>query len=713
MPLSLLIPAALLGLAALLIPVVVHLRRRPRTRVVPFPSLMFLEKVPIKADQRRRIHHWALLAIRALALALVVLAFARPFFTGESSLAAVGSGPTERVLLLDRSWSMAAADRWDEALDAARGALADAGPLDRISLVVFDQGGEAVVRSAPDAARVRSALDTLRPGAQATRYGPGLKLAQTILEESELPSYAVVLVSDFQRGGWSGEEGVSFPDGTRVRPVAVGGGPVPNHALAGVTLSRERVEGRERVTPAARITRTGGNGELEVQVALEMDGRPLQARTVTLPAEGATGVVFQPVTLTERHTQLTLRLPGDALPQDDAYHLVLSPGRATRVELVSAPARGTSGDLYLRRALEIGDQEPFEIYGRGTAVPAAPALADRHVLVLNDRPFPTGDEGERIRAWVRDGGGLILVAGDRGRWGADFADLFPGTLGGIVDREDGRGERLAGLDYDHPVFELFRDPRQGDFAAARFYRARAYGVEPGDSVQVLARFDDGTVALAERRVGEGRVLVWSSTLDAFWTDLALKPVFLPFVHRLVRYASGRDPVVDAFTAGQVLDVADVPAMESAGLGEVAEALAASEERVALTPDGGSRALDAAAPFLALDQAGFFQIRPPGQDGVRPVTVAVNVEREEADLTPMDPDEIVAAVGGAVGAGNVAEGAPATAEALRLRREDQERRQSLWRYLLVGALGLLVLESIIANRLSRRGTTGGRHARASG
>lgn len=711
MPLALLIPAALLGLAAIVIPIVVHLRRRPRSKVVPFPSLMFLERVPIKAEQRRRIHHWALLSLRALAIALVVLAFSRPFFTDESALAATGIGPTERVVLLDRSWSMAAGDRWEQALDAVREAVSELGPLDRVSLVVFDQGGQAVVRSAPEASRIRSALDTLVPGAQATRYGPGLKLAQTILEDSELAAFEVVIVSDFQRNGWSGDEGVAFPQGTRVRAASVAGEPVDNHALAGVNLTRERVDTRERVTPAARLVRTGGEEPLEVQVTLEVDGRALQTRSVTLPPAGATGVVFDPVTLTQRHTQLTVRLPEDALPADDAWHLVLSPGRATAVEVVSAPSRGTAGDLYLRQALLVSEDQTFQVTGQGSALPGPQALASRHVLVLNDRPFPAGAEGERIREWVEAGGGLVMVAGDRGGWSEAFADLFPGRLGGVLDREGARGERLAGLDFDHPVFEPFRDPRQGDFTSARFFRSRSYQVEDGDSVQVLARFDDGSVALAERRVGEGRVLVWSSTLDAFWTDLALKPVYLPFVHQLVRYASGRNPTVDAFTAGQVLDVADAPAMESAGLGEVAEALAAAQERVALTPEGGTRELASGRSFLELDQAGFFQLRPPGQDQVRPVAVAVNVDRREAELEPLDPEEMVAAVGGAVGSGP--DGAPVqTPDALRLQREDQERRQSLWRYLLVGALGVLVLETMLSNRLSRRGRTG-RHAQATG
>jgi len=709
-PIWLLVPAFLAGLAAIVIPIVVHLRRRPRSKVVPFPSLMFLEKVPIKSEQKRRIHHWFLLALRALALAILVFAFARPFFTDPTSLAATGSGPTERVVLLDRSWSMMAGDRWEEAKRAAVEAVSGLGPLDRVSLVTFDQGAETVVRGAPDATPIRQAVDTLTPGDRATAMGPGLKLAQTILDDSELPAGEVVIVSDFQANAWTGDEGVAFPAGTAVRTVELGGEAIDNHAVTQVVLNRERVDGRERISPAARIVRTGGQDEVEVEVRLELDGRVVQTRTVTLPGSGAGGVAFDPVTVTRRHTLLSIALAGDGLPQDDRWNMVLSPGRATVVHLLSSGSRGTAGSLYLQNALDVSEEQAFQVVGGG--IPGPETLAERHVLLLNDRAFPSGAEGARLRDWVAAGGGILLVAGERGGWPEEFADLFPGTLGGIVDRDGSRGERLVGLDYDHPVFEVFRGPRQGDFSSARFYRARSFRVEEGDSVRILARFDDGSVALAERRVGDGHVLVWSSTLDAFWTDLALKPVYLPFVHQLVRYASGRNPAVEAFTTGQVLDVTDAAAMESAGLGDVAEALASAEERVALTPDGESVPLDEGRHFLELNQPGFYQIRPPGQDDVRPVSIAVNVDRREAELDAMDAREVVAAVGGAVD-GAPTQAAPGGPDADRLRREDLERRQSLWRYLLIGALALLLLETLLSNRLGRRARQGGGHARATG
>ncbi len=123
-----------------------------------------------------------------------------------------------------------------------------------------------------------------------------------------------------------------------------------------------------------------------------------------------------------------------------------------------------------------------------------------------------------------------------------MAALLPGPFGAAVDRSADWGATLAYLDYGHPVFELFRGPHSGDFSSARFFRYRKLEAKDG----VLSRYDDGAVALAGNAVGKGRVLVWTSSLDTAWNDLALQPVFLPFLHQLVRHtASHAESKLDA------------------------------------------------------------------------------------------------------------------------------------------------------------------------
>ena len=87
---SFLTPLFLVGLAALAVPVLIHLTQRERKSIVEFPSLMFVRRIPYQSVRRRRIRHWALLAMRAAAIALIVAAFARPFFR-QSAIAAAAA----------------------------------------------------------------------------------------------------------------------------------------------------------------------------------------------------------------------------------------------------------------------------------------------------------------------------------------------------------------------------------------------------------------------------------------------------------------------------------------------------------------------------------------------------------------------------------------------------------------------------------------------
>ncbi|RPJ69387.1 MAG: VWA domain-containing protein [Acidobacteria bacterium] len=138
-------PALLAGLAAIAIPIVLHLVQREKKQVVAFPSLMFLRKIPYQSVRRRVIRHWPLLLLRALVIVLLAFAFARPFVPG-ADLAAGASGNREVVILLDRSASMAYGDHFDRARQAARGVVQGLGANDRASLVLFSSEVEVAVQ---------------------------------------------------------------------------------------------------------------------------------------------------------------------------------------------------------------------------------------------------------------------------------------------------------------------------------------------------------------------------------------------------------------------------------------------------------------------------------------------------------------------------------------------------------------------------------------
>ncbi len=691
---SFLAPLFLAGLVVLGVPVLIHLIQRERHRVVEFPSLMFLRRIPYRSVRRRRIRHWALLAIRLAALAAIVLAFARPFLRGEAVASGPSAGAREVVVLLDRSYSMGYGDRWSRARAAAREAIDGLGPADRASLVLFATDAEVRVRPTSDRGRLLAEVAAATPGAGATRYAAALRLAGTLLGESRLPRREAILISDFQRIAWPGADLVRLPAGAKLTPRPVAREPTANVAVTPVSLERSTFSGQARITVTAGVTNHGSRPVTGLDAALEIGGRVVQTRRIDVVGGGAASIAFAPVTVSSPDTRATVRIAPDALAADNAFYFVVSPAAALAVVLVEPPGAPPGASLYLSRALAIGDTPRVEVAVRDADTLSEDVIDRAAVVVLDDVPVPASLAG-RLSRFVEHGGGLLVAAGRRATWPTGGPDILPGVARAFLDRGRGSPARLGVIDYAHAVFEPFRAPRSGDFSAARFYGHRA--ITPRSGATVLARFEDGTPALVERRVGAGRVMMWGCTLDLSWSDLPVKPVFLPLVHRVVRYLAAYSAPVPWITVGEVVD----PARRA---GEP-PAAGPPPARVVVSPSGRRLALgrDEGSGVVELTEQGFYEIHAPAGTVVPPTVVASNVDLSESDLTPIDPSEIVVRVGG--GERDRLDSAPPTPEA-------REALQRLWWYLLLAGIVLLAADTALADRLSKRVDSGFTEGRSS-
>jgi hypothetical protein len=663
-------PLFFVALAGIAIPVIIHLIQKERKNVVAFPSLMFLRRIPYQSVDRRRIRNWPLLLLRIAALALLVMAFARPFLKRDTFAAAAAGGAREVVLLLDRSYSLTYGDRWQRAMAAATDVVNGLSASDRASIVLFDTDAEVLLRSTSDKGRLTAALATAKPASSATRYGPAVKLAGSIISESGLPNREVVIVSDFQRLGWAGAEGVRLPDGTKVTPFSVADEETSNIAITPATLQRTMFEEQERVTVTAGALNRGA-APAGVRLTLEVDGRAIETKDLKLEPHGSATATFSPFTPTTKFTRGTVRLSDDRLAPDNVYHFVVSPRQRLKVIIVERPGTSQAASLYLAQALGLSETPTFDVIRRSMDAVTAEDISSAAVVVLNDIPVAPLT-AERLAKFVEAGGGLLTVFGERATWPAEQSRIIPALAQGTSDRTRGTPGRIGAVDYGHPVFEGFRAPRSGDFSVARFYSYRAVVLQPG--AQVLARFDDGAPALIERRVGAGRVITWTSTLDVTWNDLALKPVFLPFIHRV-------SATLASFTQR--------PASMKVG-----EVVPANKSSLVLTPAGVRVSSGDKATALQLREQGFYEIRA-GERDEEPLVLASNIDLAESDMTPIDPKDVVAGATGRAG------GAETAGSNAIVTNEERERSQRVWWYLLFGGLLLLTGETVAANAVKTR------------
>jgi hypothetical protein len=673
-------PIFLAGLAALAIPVIIHLTHRERDTPVRFPSLMFLRRIPYRTRRRQRIRHWLLFLLRAAAVALITLAFARPLLRGAAAGAPSGEAAREVVVLVDRSMSMSAGDRWDRAVAAARTVLNALSPRDRATLVLFAERAEAVGPT-HELGTLVAALEQARPIPAATRYGAAFRLAADLLATSDLPRREVVLVADFQRSGTADLEATRLPSGTSLAVISVADGEPTNLAVTDVLLDRGRGADRSRLAVGARIVNTGSEDQRGVTVALEVNDAVLRSVTVNVPARSTVPVSFPAVAAPTGAVRGRVTTGGDRLAGDDAFHFVAAPVEPVRVLLVEASGAPAGISLYLERALAIGDHPPFSVDTR-RGVPEPATLEQYDIVISNDAQMGRG--GGALRAFVEQGGGLFAILGARAS-GRPLVSAFPELIAGAagpVDRLAEGGATLSVVAFDHPVFEAFRAPRSGDFSTARFYRYRR--LDLGNSASTLARFDDGAPAILEAPIGSGRAMAVATGLENSWNDLPLQPVFLPLVQRAARHLAdwAEEPI--SYVAGSALDLA-----------MLAESIQAVDELAVDAPSGGTTVLGVRGAAVQLDEAGFYTIRT-GPSASGGALIAVNPPIEESDLTAVDSDELVTAVSAPPAEVPTAAGGPE----VPLGAAEMERRQALWWYFLLIAGLILGIESILANR--RRG-----------
>jgi hypothetical protein len=605
-------PAFLLGALAVAVPIVLHLLRRDVAPEVRFSAVRLLKKSPVERSRRRRLRDLLLLAARVTALLLLAAAFARPFAPGAASAML-----PLRVIAVDRSFSMAAPGAFDRALALARAAVDEAAFGERIAVIAFDERAQ-VVAPPGGQGEARAALATLRPGAGATRY------AAAVTKAAELASGGagrLILITDMRRTGWEGEPRARVPASLQVELRAVEA-PAGNAGLVDA-----RVESGGIVASIRNASPTALSGT----VTLARDGQEL-ARAQYEAAAGATTDARLEWPPTPGPITLSI-VDAPGFPADDVRHVLVGNAADASV-MVIAGAEATG--VYLRQALDVGEGElatlrPRVVRAGDIAGGQAEAIRRNRALVLLSTRGLDRAAREQIAAFVRTGGGLVIAASPDVE--SEIVTSIFGWPAGSLASAAPRPASLTVTDMRHPIFRPF-----GAFAAnlggVRF--SRAWRID-GSPWQVIARFDDGAPALAERSEGLGRIVVFASDLDRRWNDFPLHPSFVPFVTETLRHVAAATTPGDSFMVGRV--PAGVP------------------------PTPGVHRLESGR------------------------MVAVNVDPRETATTIVSDDDFMAMI----------EPTPGGLPGPQVQAAQTESRQNLWQYGLLLMLGVLAAESLVGRR----------------
>ncbi len=698
---SFLSPWFLFGLLGIAIPIAIHLIRREQAEPVRFSTIRFLKKVPRKRIFFQKLKQQLLLIVRIAIVALIALAFARPFLSSMLS-EVVGIAPRSIVILIDTSMSMQHGDSSTQAQAAALEELRSLQPGDEASVIYFSDRADQVHELSTDLAELETVLQQESPSTyRSTRFLPTLRLANEILQNATYQDRSIYLISDFQQHAVTrGDAAWQLSPGVALETIQVGVENIRNLSVADAQLffsEPTSVDGESADSTLSlpqsvpeisrsrslrvRVSNRGTVHVSEARLTMEVDGK-VMAQTELDLTEQSERVVEFPLPLEEEEAhQILVRVEEDEFLPDNSFFLTIEPERPTQILGLTERAgakQSQDPSRWLRAAMQLAANTDFQLEVVGQLPPRS-QLQNYDIFVLWDEP-PNAVDGQYFNTIVQQGKSLVLVPTDTTR-SSQFNERFRPITPAFLTQKQIYPRQSAlivtEVESHHPVFQALRQNQVVPFGNARYWGH--WEVRLQETSESLMVFNNSEPLLLERTIGLGKVLLWTSPLDTQWNSFPLQIEFAPLIHEVFLHLS-RQTASKAFYA----------------IGERVPLRLPSETLVQISPPQSSPTEHL---FPAGEVAAFSETYSPGfyrmQSKIGVEHFAVNIPAEESNFISMNPEELSQhLVSSEV---ETSTNAPAR---LEIQQAQLERSQQFWWGILLFVLLLGFVEVWLANRTYR-------------
>ena len=693
---SFLAPLFLLGGAAIALPILFHLARRTTRERIPFSSLMFLQPTPPRVTRRSRLEHLLLLLFRCLALCLLALGFARPFIQHALSGNPAAARGKRMVILLDTSASMRREGIWPAAQAKADQLMGKITPADQVAIFTFDRQPRAVIdfeqwdkTGASDrVALARKRLAEINPGWSATHLGNALITAAEALElasknTKDSPGFGqgeIVVVSDLQEGSHlDGFQGYEWPRGLKVTIEKVAAKPRSNAGLHWVADTATTAS-----VPRIRVSNATDSRREQFQVRWKdrVSGQNTKEPPVEVYVPPGQSRIAQAMKLGVAWTGETLVLTGDDEPFDNVVYWLPPVVENSLIIFIGNERENDPAEslFYLKHAFQETDRQTVRIATNRIEAPLLAEDLSRAQLVILTGNIPP--EKQRVLRSFMDSGKFVFFALGT----AEAAKAVEGLTGAKAEATEHAAPSgyamLNQIDFEHPLFASFADPRFSDFTRIHFWKHRRLAMESLPNARILCRFDDGDPAILEIPVGKGRLVLMASGWKPADSQLALSSKFVPLLYSLLEQSRGTPALATQYAVDDPVPL---------------DVLSGADPIRVQKPDGASVELDRGnRKFTFADQPGIYTAAA----GQRTNRFAVNLAPEESRTAVLAVEELERLR------------VPITDKELELAQQmkssrdsrlasEIEGQQKLWRWLIVAALIVLTVEMGLAGWSTRR------------
>ena len=666
-------PTFLFALAALAIPIILHLFYFRRFKKVYFTNVRFLKEVKEETSARSKLRNLLVLLMRLLAIALLVLAFAQPFIPAKDT--EVKAGNKAVSLFIDNSFSMEALSQdvplLDKAKQRAREAVQAYAPDDQFQILTNDfEGRHQRLVGRDDALAL---IDEVAISPEVKSLSRVLTRQQQALSTGRTPNHAAYMISDFQRNITDIE---NYADTTlELNLIPLQAVQERNISIDSAWFNAPVPMVNQANAVVVKVRNLSGEDADNIRLSIRYEGQTKPVGALSIPANAS---VLDTVNLSIQRTgwhEAVLAITDYPVQFDDSYYFTFN----VREQINVLAINESSPDRYLTAAFN--GMANFKLDNQLSQNLDYSSFSNYQLIVTNGLNNISTGLAFELAQFVKEGGNLLVFPGRNANIDAyrSFLAAFPANellrfeeeprIVGSVNTE----EFIFNDVFENRSANLKLPATQGNF---RLAASASRGEER------LLSYRDGNAFLAKYQVDKGNLYLCAAPLDEQYNGLVRNgEIFIPMLYKMaisagkgqkIAYTIGRDEVIEANHQSASSDI--VYKLKGQGKEFI------PEQRVI-----------GAKVFLGVNNqvrdAGFYTLFLKESE---PLGVyAFNYDRRESVLDYYAPGALRELVGEQANIINIADTAVLTA-----RIEEQSQGTPLWRWCLILALAFLAVEVLL-------------------
>ncbi len=540
-------PTFLFALAALAIPIILHLFYFRRFKKVYFTNVRFLREVKEETSARSKLRNLLVLAMRLLALLFLVLAFAQPFIPQED--VEVKQGEKAVSIFVDNSFSMSALGQEVPLLERAKQRareIVSAYPVDdRFQILTNDfEGRHQRLVSKEDALTL---IDEITTSPAVRSMDMVLTRQQQALNSESSNNQLSYLISDFQKNITDGIQG--FTDTTvEVNLVPLQSVQERNIAIDTAWFDAP-VQILNQTNPLLVKIRNLSNEDVDnIRLSLRYEGQTKPVGSLSIPAgESITDTVNITILRTGWHEAM-LSLTDYPVQFDDNYFFTFEVAEDINVLSINADA----SNAYMEAAF--GGIGYFALTNQQSQNLDYSGFSNYEMIVLNELRSISSGLASELQQFVENGGNLLVFPSAQAEQASynSFLSIFPANE--LIAFEE-TARTVGTVNTSGFVFNDVFENRSANLKLPSTQANFQLSQYANRNEEELLTYRDGTPYLTKYRIGQGNLYLSAAPLSAEYNDLVNNgEIFVPMLYKMaissgetpkIAYTIGNDEVIEA------------------------------------------------------------------------------------------------------------------------------------------------------------------------